>query len=53
MKGKMKIKEFTKDYLSRLKLVLNNFDANSIENIVRTFEEVEVKKSTIYVQRLC
>ena len=45
----MKIKEFTKDYLSRLKLVLNNFDANSIENIVRTFEEVEVKKSTIYV----
>ncbi len=45
----MEIKSFVKDYLSRLKLILDSIDPNVISNIVSTLEKTIEKKSRIYI----
>jgi len=45
----MKIKPFVADYLTRLKLILDNIDANVISDIVVMLEQTIVNKSRIYI----
>jgi len=45
----MKIKPFVADYLTRLKLILDDIDVNIVSDIVNTLEETIEKKSRIYI----
>jgi len=45
----MKIKPFVKDYLSRLKLILDDIDPVVISEIVNSLEETVENKSRIYI----
>jgi len=45
----MKIKPFVLDYLKRLKLILDNIDAEAISAIVDLLEQTIVNKSRIYI----
>ena len=45
----MKIKPFVKDYLTRLKQILDNIDVDVVSNIVDTLEETIENKSRIYI----
>ena len=45
----MKIKPFAEDYLTRLKLILDDIDVNIVSDIVNTLEETIEKKSRIYI----
>ena len=45
----MKIKPFVKDYLIRLKLILDNIDSEVISNIIDMLDQTIVNKSRIYI----
>ena len=45
----MKIKPFVKDYLTRLKQILDSVDEDVVSDIVNTLEETIEKKSRIYI----
>jgi len=45
----MKIKPFVADYLTRLKFILDNIDANVVSDIVNALEQTIIKKSKIYI----
>ena len=45
----MKIKPFVADYLTRLKLILDNIDSDVISDIVVMLEQTIVNKSRIYI----
>jgi D-sedoheptulose 7-phosphate isomerase len=45
----MKIKPFVKDYLTRLKLILDDIDADIISDIIDTLEKTIENKSRIYI----
>ena len=45
----MKIKPFVKDYLTRLKQILDDIDVDVISDIVDSFEETIKNKSRIYI----
>ena len=45
----MKIKPFVADYLTRLKFILDNIDANVISDIVNALEKTIINKSRIYI----
>jgi D-sedoheptulose 7-phosphate isomerase len=45
----MKIKPFVADYLTRLKFILDNIDANVISDIVNALEQTIINKSRIYI----
>ena len=45
----MKIKPFVTDYLTRLKLILDNIDSDVISDIVYLLEQTIVNKSRIYI----
>ena len=45
----MKIKPFVTDYLSRLKLILEDIDVNIVSDIIDTLEETVANKSRIYI----
>jgi D-sedoheptulose 7-phosphate isomerase len=45
----MKIKPFVADYLSRLKLILDNVNPDAISDIVAALEQTIVDKSRIYI----
>ena len=45
----MKIKPFVADYLTRLKLILDNIDSDVISDIVVMLEQTIVNKSKIYI----
>ena len=45
----MKIKPFVADYLTRLKLILDDIDVNIVSDIVNTLEETIENKSRIYI----
>mgnify|MGYP003335772526 FL=1 len=44
----MKIKPFVADYLTRLKLILDNIDSDVISDIVVMLEQTILNKSKIY-----
>ena len=45
----MEIKSFVKNYLARLKLILDDIDPNVVSDIVCAFEETVVNKSRIFI----
>jgi D-sedoheptulose 7-phosphate isomerase len=45
----MKIKPFVADYLTRLKLILDDVDVNIVSDIIDTLEETVVNNSRIYI----
>jgi D-sedoheptulose 7-phosphate isomerase len=45
----MEIKSFIKDYLARLKLILDDIDPDVVSNIVCALEETVVNKSRIFI----
>ena len=45
----MKIKPFVADYLTRLKLILDDVDVNIVSDIIDTLEETIVNNSRIYI----
>ena len=45
----MKIKPFVADYLTRLKLIIDDIDVNIVSDIIDTLEETIVNNSRIYI----
>ena len=45
----MKIKPFVTDYLTRLKVILDQVDPNIISDIIDTLEQTIEDKSRIYI----
>jgi len=48
-KNIIEIRSFVKDYIARLKLVLDDIDSDVVSNIVHTLEEAKSKKARIYI----